>query len=774
MYHAGRTGRHVSMWGESAAVREPDGRSHAGYHLSASNDISVGDAGPNVPISTRLAGPYRKEPEFCWRISLKDLPGADGLVAIADDEASPKRSPVWLYEDGRPLGPAHSPHRLIRTAGGGAFSHWQTGFYFSTSDGSDPNTNGRTYELVVREQPVEEVPPAVEKITPPQDKKGTTELSLRARHYVLQGLLRSASNAGGNKEDDEALRANVARLERQIVAESGRFDEAFYRRSYGGLIPPGRSALEHFMETGWRDGLLASPLFDPIVYKILRPLRWHQNPLLDAILMNDTAEYRDVASLFSDLGLDQIEMTIRYASRVRSEWTTNAAMITENRDRSVHIGSGNIRYELRNPDPQTVFARFEKNRPFCFARLPHGFWDDFASCHGVSETLRADSRCRLLNREELFNLSGRLLGSSRMDTSNQCYEGFFSEIERDLLDNPRDEDFWTALSLKGLPTFDDGMYGFHEADVADRIAVLNRFFVPADTLYDAMLWKRWVLSGDMARLPNVLKDHPVIVIGPSQFRSLGEKWHLSRFCHIEIPEDFSHLVRQQMLVALEKTLKAMRAEPTGKHPVVLFQCSGELSYWLMRRLRTPYPDVFYIDIGQALDLWHWQTGRGWSEIYQDVIRSANPFIGEGDAEQSPTAAAETLTVSTYDEVAALLRSEYRDTGLIQISRTEPLCPLAPNFRLERGFGWIAKVPPEFAPLTDTSSAPRSSPLLLLEDGKPLGRGHDEHVLIFDEGSGRYSFWKGGLYFSTSDNSDPNTNGRRYEIGGRIDLLPRKQ
>jgi SAM-dependent methyltransferase len=55
--------------------------------------------------------------------------------------------------------------------------------------------------------------------------------------------------------------------------------------------------------------------------------------------------------------------------------------------------------------------------------------------------------------------------------------------------------------------------------------------------------------------------------------------------------------------------------------------------------------------------------------------------------------------------------------------------------------------------------------LLLEDGRPLplaGVAADE---IADKGLGRYSLWEpnGSIYLSSSDNSDPRTNRRRYEI-----------
>jgi hypothetical protein len=66
--------------------------------------------------------------------------------AMADDT----RSPVVIYEDGRPLGPAHSNFADLSRLGHGRFSHWTgQGLFFSTSDGSDPNRNGRRYFAVV-------------------------------------------------------------------------------------------------------------------------------------------------------------------------------------------------------------------------------------------------------------------------------------------------------------------------------------------------------------------------------------------------------------------------------------------------------------------------------------------------------------------------------------------------------------------------------------------------------------------------------------------------
>ena len=67
---------------------------------------------------------------------------------LTDLESS---SSLQLYEDDRPLGPAHAMHDDIRRLGEGRYSHWGSRLYFSASDNSDPRTNGCRY--AVREVP---------------------------------------------------------------------------------------------------------------------------------------------------------------------------------------------------------------------------------------------------------------------------------------------------------------------------------------------------------------------------------------------------------------------------------------------------------------------------------------------------------------------------------------------------------------------------------------------------------------------------------------------
>ncbi len=88
-----------------------------------------------------LPRPFSHQEGNCWEVVMPEL------SPLADLEGARQRSPLSLYEDGVPLLPAHALHDDIRRIGGGLYSHWTDRLKFSTSDNSDPNTNGRTYKF---------------------------------------------------------------------------------------------------------------------------------------------------------------------------------------------------------------------------------------------------------------------------------------------------------------------------------------------------------------------------------------------------------------------------------------------------------------------------------------------------------------------------------------------------------------------------------------------------------------------------------------------------
>jgi hypothetical protein len=99
-----------------------------------------------VDAAIGLKAPFRKFDAD----GMAYIAAAPSLESDSDTGEMPNRSPYLVCENRHPLGPAHTIHVEIASKGKGRFSHWAAiGFIFSTSDNSDPNTNGRSY-LVTR------------------------------------------------------------------------------------------------------------------------------------------------------------------------------------------------------------------------------------------------------------------------------------------------------------------------------------------------------------------------------------------------------------------------------------------------------------------------------------------------------------------------------------------------------------------------------------------------------------------------------------------------
>ncbi len=101
--------------------------------------FAVDHKGHHQPLDdgrTLLSAPFYVQSGLCW-----------GVVVAEEGDimAMETQSKLRLYEDEMILGPSHALHTDIGNDGSGRFSHWKQYLYFSTSDGSDPNTNGRLY-----------------------------------------------------------------------------------------------------------------------------------------------------------------------------------------------------------------------------------------------------------------------------------------------------------------------------------------------------------------------------------------------------------------------------------------------------------------------------------------------------------------------------------------------------------------------------------------------------------------------------------------------------
>lgn len=103
------------------------------------------DPSPKGTIVVQLYGPF----EMVGHVAINRWQIAK-LGGFGDDDTieSDNRSPVVIYENSKPLGPAHSTFAEMRDTGKGRFYFSRTGFLFTATDNSDPNSNGRRYWAV--------------------------------------------------------------------------------------------------------------------------------------------------------------------------------------------------------------------------------------------------------------------------------------------------------------------------------------------------------------------------------------------------------------------------------------------------------------------------------------------------------------------------------------------------------------------------------------------------------------------------------------------------
>lgn len=143
-------------------------------------------------------------------------------------------------------------------------------------------------------------------------------------------------------------------------------------------------------------------------------------------------------------------------------------------------------------------------------------------------------------------------------------------------------------------------------------------------------------------------------------------------------------------------------------------------------------------------------------------------------EETPTLRQPTATeISLFDRICFALVGLYLAVALFVLLFTrrlrlpfsirqslrawfrKPLRGELSDFEPEMGHCYLAPAPPKM--LSDRDGVSR---LQVFENGVPLTP-HAGHERIRDAGAGVFSHWGDWIYFSSSDNTDPRCNGRRY-------------
>lgn len=385
-------------------------------------------------------------------------------------------------------------------------------------------------------------------------------------------------------------------------------DAAFYRASYGedpeALADPARD----YRERGRGLGRKPNPSYDPLVEK------WYR--------------FRQLAG---DCNVPADDYSARAASPAVARPLPPAAPadVAESllrrdivSDRILGRGFGAEEaiafeidgrdYSIVTPSAAAIFGRLESDRPFALPRLPHGFWDGLLMLSAVRADIAVRTKGMPFSAAEIDLLAIRLC-DELMPDMGIYRENFLAELRDGVAVAADNENLLRSISFKGKPTSDGRVFGRVEAFGEDEMAQLRmfaEFFPPGVPLYESMVWKRFAYSGDLARLPAEAVAHPVVLVGAEHVASLGERWRLEHFLRVPIPLN-SYDQRQEILDRCKAGVDWARVAAARhglKRPIVLLQ-GGSFAYWLIDRLFAWDSANFYIDLGQALNIWFLDNRR---------------------------------------------------------------------------------------------------------------------------------------------------------------------
>ena len=126
-----------------------------------------------------------------------------------------------------------------------------------------------------------------------------------------------------------------------------------------------------------------------------------------------------------------------------------------------------------------------------------------------------------------------------------------------------------------------------------------------------------------------------------------------------------------------------------------------------------------------------------------------------------------MKFTTWISIIALIVLPY-EGAVLAMNWAYPSCPNGERIRMPQstangGYSYVASLPDLKSIADNVTEIPNGSPLVICENHWRIGPANALHKEILERGRGRFSHWGSDLVFSTSDNSDPNTNGRSYLV-----------
>jgi hypothetical protein len=188
-------------------------------------------------------------------------------------------------------------------------------------------------------------------------------------------------------------------------------------------------------------------------------------------------------------------------------------------------------------------------------------------------------------------------------------ENFLRELLGEIVRDKAGPGHLRSVSFKWQPTVENRVFGRTDTIGPMELEQLRCFaalFKPDRPVFESTVWKRWVFSGDVLRLPDEARLRPVVLVGAFRVRELGLRWQLPWFSHLEIPL-LSYDQRYKILDRCKAAVREAKAQAEAlgcKRPLIMLQ-GGSFACWLIARLYEWDPSVFYLDFGQSLTSGSW-------------------------------------------------------------------------------------------------------------------------------------------------------------------------
>ena len=214
--------------------------------------------------------------------------------------------------------------------------------------------------------------------------------------------------------------------------------------------------------------------------------------------------------------------------------------------------------EVLKPDAQFFIDKIEAGQALSYIKLNHGYW----------QMAQGDPRW--------------------VDIFEHMHEkSFIDECKIMIKSLPIDSDASLLLGVSHLGPPDQ------EFDIDnDQVIKAIRSNTPQGPLYFGPIWKHYTLTKQILSLFYSLRRLPVVVVGLSHLKSIGERLGI-KMNHFLIHVDAS-CDRHVILDCLREVVK----EPCA----ILFQAGEMLSAWLINHLHGA-AGVYLFDMGRSLDYW---------------------------------------------------------------------------------------------------------------------------------------------------------------------------